>query len=80
MELDQEAGTRKAISWDSSTDCKVVNGAHVNFAFDFPKLESHYSFADLAKLQGLIDLEKDIDCRYRSDGDPSQDLIFSTSQ
>ena len=67
----QQADLRRAIARDSSADFKIIHGVeaerlvqtvHVspraNFKFEFPRLESPEALADLAKLQGLIDLEK----------------------
>ncbi|KAJ7067175.1 fatty acid synthase [Mycena amicta] len=70
-DLMKKGELRRAIALDNSADFKVVNGGEAerllqtvnvtpraNFRFDFPTLESHDSFADLSKLQGMIDLDK----------------------
>jgi fatty acid synthase subunit alpha, fungi type len=71
LELLQQGDIRRAITRDTSADYKIVNGVEAervlqtvpvvpraNFTYDFPALESQESLADLAKLQGVIDLEK----------------------
>jgi hypothetical protein len=70
-ELNAESSVRKSVTRDSAADYKVVNGPdaevvlksvpvtpRANFKFDFPKLESPQSLADLAQLQGMVDLDK----------------------
>ncbi|KAI5122922.1 hypothetical protein M0805_007600 [Coniferiporia weirii] len=69
--LNQQAELRRAITLDNSADFTVSKGGEAervlqtvnvtpraNFKFDFPKLDSHESFSDIAKLQGLLDLDK----------------------
>ena len=71
LSLNQQAELRRAITRDSSADFTMVNGGEAervlqtvtvtpraNFKFDFPKIESQDSLADVAKLRGLLDLEK----------------------
>jgi fatty acid synthase subunit beta len=70
-DLFKKSDLRRAIARDVSADFKVINGVEAerllqtvnvtpraNFRFEFPKLEEASSLGDLAKLQGLIDLEK----------------------
>ncbi|KAF7312560.1 Fatty acid synthase subunit alpha [Mycena indigotica] len=70
-DLMKKGELRRAIALDNSADFKVINGVEAerllqtvdvtpraNFRFDFPTLEAHDSFADLSKLQGMIDLDK----------------------
>lgn len=71
LDLLEKSDVLRAINRDKSADEKVVNGSQAdrmlqsvsvspraNFQFEFPALESASSLSDLAKLQGLIDLEK----------------------
>ncbi|KAF9532470.1 fatty acid synthase [Crepidotus variabilis] len=70
-DLNKEADLRRAVTRDNAADYKVLNGVEAerllqtvdvlpraNFRFDFPTLESAKSLEDLAKLRGLIDLDK----------------------
>jgi fatty acid synthase subunit alpha len=70
-DLNLQSELRRAISKDTSFDFKAANGAdaervlqtvsvtpRANFKFEFPKLDAADSFGDLAKLRGLVDLEK----------------------
>lgn len=70
-DLNAESTLRKSVARDNGADYKIVNGPdaeavlksvpvtpRANFRFEFPKLESPESLADLSKLQGLIDLDK----------------------
>ncbi|KAG8905251.1 3-oxoacyl-[acyl-carrier-protein] synthase [Tulasnella sp. 403] len=71
LDINQQSDIRRAVTRDTAADYKIINGVdaervlqtvpitpRANFKFDFPKLESVESLADLSKLQGLIDLEK----------------------
>ncbi|KAG9047855.1 3-oxoacyl-[acyl-carrier-protein] synthase [Tulasnella sp. UAMH 9824] len=71
LDLLEKSDVLRAINRDKSADEKVVNGSQAdrmlqsvsvspraNFQFEFPALEPASSLSDLAKLQGLIDLEK----------------------
>ncbi|KAF9490473.1 fatty acid synthetase alpha subunit [Pleurotus eryngii] len=70
-DLVKKGDLRRAITRDNSADFTIVNGVEAerllqtveitpraNFRFDFPQLETPESLADVAKLQGMIDLEK----------------------
>ncbi|KAG8968299.1 3-oxoacyl-[acyl-carrier-protein] synthase [Tulasnella sp. 419] len=70
-DINLQSSIRKALTRDSSADYKVINGVdaervlqsvpispRANFKYDFPKLESPESLSELAKLRGLIDLDK----------------------
>ncbi|KAH8100945.1 fatty acid synthase [Cristinia sonorae] len=69
--LQKKSELRRAIARDNAADFKTINGVQAervletvnitpraNFKFDFPPLESTDSLADIAKLEGLIDLEQ----------------------
>jgi fatty acid synthase subunit alpha len=69
--LNLQSELRRAISKDTSFDFKAINDAdgervfqtvsvvpRADFKFEFPKLDAADSFGDLAKLRGLVDLEK----------------------
>lgn len=71
MSLNQQAELHRAISRDNSADFTTMNGGEAervlltvpvtpraNFKFEFPTLDSSNSFADVAHLRGLLDLEK----------------------
>jgi fatty acid synthase subunit alpha, fungi type/fatty acid synthase subunit beta, fungi type len=71
LEMNAESTLRRSITRDNAADFQVINGSEAenvmrsvpvtpraNFKFDFPKLESPESLADLARLQGLFDLDK----------------------
>ncbi|KAH8117927.1 fatty acid synthase [Phellopilus nigrolimitatus] len=65
LTLNQQAELRRAITLDNSADFTaervlqtVAVTPRANFKFDFPKLESAESLEDVAKLQGLLDLNK----------------------
>jgi 3-oxoacyl-ACP reductase-like protein len=71
LTLNQQADLRRAITRDNSADFTMINGGEAervlqtvtvtpraNFKFDFPKIESQESLADVAQLRGLLDLEK----------------------
>ncbi|EGN98830.1 hypothetical protein SERLA73DRAFT_168429 [Serpula lacrymans var. lacrymans S7.3] len=70
-DLNKKSELRRAIARDNAADFKIVNGAEgervlqtvnvvprANFTFDFPTLDSAASLEDLAKLRGIVDLEK----------------------
>lgn len=69
--LNQQAELRRAITRDNSADFKVMKGGEAervlqtvsvtpraNLKFEFPQLESVDAYGDIAKLRGLIDLDK----------------------
>lgn len=69
--LNKKAELRRAIARDNAADFKVIHGVEAerlmqtvdvlpraNFRYEFPALETPESLADLAKLRGLIDLDK----------------------
>lgn len=69
--IQQEAELNRAITLDNSADFAVMNGGdaervlqtinvtpRANFKFEFPSLPASDSLGDVAKLQGLLDLEK----------------------
>ena len=71
LSLIKKSEFRQAIAWDNSADFKIINGLQAervlqtinvtpcaNFRFDFPALEPTESLADVAKLQGMVDLDK----------------------
>ena len=71
LSLIKKSELRRAIARDNSSDFKIINGLQAervlqtinvtpraNFRFDFPALEPTESLADLAKLQGMVDLDK----------------------
>ena len=71
LSLNQQAELRRAITRDNSADFAIVNGGEAervlqtvsvtpraNFKFDFPAIESQSTLGDVAKLRGLLDLEK----------------------
>ncbi|BGP41220.1 fatty acid synthase alpha subunit Lsd1 [Rhodotorula kratochvilovae] len=70
-QLNQTAATRRAIAKDNSIDYKVAHGPaaeqihqqitvapRANFSLPFPELKPVDAASELAKLRGLIDLEK----------------------
>jgi fatty acid synthase subunit alpha, fungi type/fatty acid synthase subunit beta, fungi type len=70
-EMNAESTLRRSITRDNAADFQVINSSktesamrsapvtpRANLKFDFPKLESPESLADLACLQGLFDLDK----------------------
>ncbi|KAH7884386.1 hypothetical protein F5I97DRAFT_1968464 [Phlebopus sp. FC_14] len=71
LNLNKKSELRRAIARDNALDFKVIHGAEgervlqtinvvprANFKFDFPALEPASSLEELAKLRGIIDLEK----------------------
>lgn len=71
VSLNKKAELRRAIAKDNSADFKIINGLEAervlqtvnvtpraNFRFDFPTLETSESLSDVAKLQGMVDLDK----------------------
>jgi fatty acid synthase subunit beta len=71
LSLNKKSDLRRAIARDNSADFKVINGLEAerilqavnvtpraNFRFDFPALEPYESLSDVAKLQGMVDLDK----------------------
>ena len=71
LSLNQQADLRRAITRDNSADFAIMNGGEAervlqtvnvtpraNFKFEFPTIDSADAYADVAKLQGLIDLDK----------------------
>ena len=69
--LNQQAELRRSITRDNSADFKVMKGGEAervlqtvnvtpraNFKFEFPQLEPVDAYGDIAKLRGLIDLDK----------------------
>jgi fatty acid synthase subunit alpha len=69
--INKKADLRRAIARDNSADFKITNGneaervlqsvdvvPRANFRFQFPELEAAESLEDLAKLRGIVDLER----------------------
>ena len=69
--LMQKSELRRAVARDNALDFKIVNGRgaervletvnvtpRANFMFEYPKLESAESLADVSNLRGMLDLEK----------------------
>ncbi|KZT29627.1 fatty acid synthase [Neolentinus lepideus HHB14362 ss-1] len=71
LDINKKSQLRRAIARDNAADFKITNGLEAervlqtvnvtpraNFRFEFPALEDAASLEDLAKLHGLIDLDK----------------------
>jgi hypothetical protein len=71
MSLQAKSALRRAIAKENAVDFSTVNGSaaeqvlqtvnvtpRANFKFEYPKLESPESLADMSKLRGLIDLDQ----------------------
>lgn len=71
LSLNKKSDLRRAIARDNSADFKIINGLEAerilqtvnvtpraNFRFDFPTLEPSESLANVAKLRGMVDLDK----------------------
>lgn len=69
--LNKKSELRRSVARDNAADFKTINGVEAervlqtvnvtpraNFKFDYPHLEPVESLADVAKLRGMLDLEK----------------------